>query len=110
MGRPAKCVTVQEGKDLQKNYRDTKGTLDSYEVVYSLDELQEFLDYVRELSSEQNIAKPGIRIYYAAYDLPQPNKGTVLLSATEGTAMNAPNNYSIDPMNRGMGGWPPNQY
>ncbi len=38
------------------------------------------------------------------------NKATVFLNATESDDGNSDNNYGIDPLNFGTGGWPPRTY
>jgi len=38
------------------------------------------------------------------------HKATVFLNATDSDDGNSANNYGIDPMNVGTGGWPPKVY
>ena len=40
----------------------------------------------------------------------QQQKATVFLNATESDDGNSANNYGIDPLNLGLGGWPPNAF
>ncbi len=40
----------------------------------------------------------------------QQHKATIFLNATESDDGNSANNYGIDPLNLGDGGWPPNAY
>jgi hypothetical protein len=118
MAKPPKCITVAEAKQLQDNWKSTRavdienamGTQDTREFFYTVDELQAYLDYVKEQSAAQSIPKPGIRIYFAAYDNDSSDKATVFLAPTKGPTMSSENNYTIDPFNRGNGGWPPNNY
>lgn len=127
MSRPTKCITVDEAKSLQDNWRKTRGEdisrgrgfKDTCEFWYSIDELQEYLDYVREKSREQGIDKPGVRIYLGAYKGSGAKKGysTVFLAPTlEETTMNdaedvkQTNNYEIEPLNDSAGGVPPIPY
>ena len=118
MGKPAKCISVTEAQELQNNWKSTRavdiensmGAEDTREFFYTVDELQEYLDYVKAQSTEQSISKPGIRIYFAAYDNDNSDKATVFLAPTNGPTSSSANNYTIDPFNRGNGGWPPNNY
>jgi len=126
MANPIKCITVEKARELQNVWKNSRGKeieraqkyVDTREFLYSLDELQEYLDFVREKSTEQGVSNPGIRIYFAAY----PNVGsqksysTVFLSPTYsvGTEENleetVENNYTIDPLNHSSGGVPPQEY
>jgi len=118
MIKPSKCITVQEAKDLQDNWvnsrgvsiQNTRGEEDSREVVYSVEELEEFLAYVKSESSKKGINNPGVRIYFAAYNDAKSTRATVFLSATDSGDANSNNEYDISPFNRGGGGWPPNIY
>lgn len=118
MAKPAKCISVDKARQLQNNWvttravdiQNARGSEDTRMDIWSLEELQEFLDYVKEKSADQGIAKPGIRIYFAAYDNPDNDNATVFFTATDGTGPTAPNNYNIEPMNLGGGGWPPHNY
>lgn len=126
MEKPAKCTTVEEARKQQKEWVDTRGKeierggkfKDTRDFWYSLDELQEYLDYVREKSKEQGVEKPGIRFYLGAYPKSR-NKGysTIFLSATrekdpavESEEEENPNNYEIEPYNTIGTGWPPTIY
>ncbi len=118
MGRPKNCITVTEAKALQKNWNDTRaieieraqGSKDVCSVTFNIDQLQEYIDYVKSESADKGIDQPGIRVYFAAYDDKESNKATVFLNATESDDANSDNNYNIDPWNRHQGGWPPNAY
>ena len=93
MKRPAKCITIDKAKTLQKKWRDTRGKLfeeneeyqDACEVWYSLDDLQEYLNYVRDLSAEQGVEHPGISIWFGAEDKQGKKDGlsTIFLLATK---------------------------
>lgn len=128
MSRPAKCINVDEAKGLQDNWRNTRGrdisrgrggVDDTFDFWYSLEELQEYLDYVREKSKEQGVNKPGVRIYLGAYNGQGGKKdnSTVFLAPTmEEVSSDAIgdetqiNNYRIDPYNDSAGGVPPIPY
>lgn len=117
MARPQKCITEQEARTLYTNWQTTRGASlatqgepDHSDFTWSLDELQEFLDYVREESEKQGVKNPGVRAYFAAYDNQDSKKATVFLAPTKGGKGDSENNYSVDPFNFGQGGWPPNIY
>lgn len=118
MGRPKNCITVTAAKTLQNNWNTTRavdiekamGTKDVCAVTFNIDQLQEFITYVKTESAKQGIDNPGIRVYFAAYNDKESNKATVFLNATKSDDGNSANNYGIDPMNVGTGGWPPNAY
>lgn len=105
------------GKEIARG----QGYEDTREFWYSLDELQEYLDYVREKSKEQGIKKPGIRFYLGVYTKTKGKNGysTIFLSPTkeksgdsddETTEDGDENNYEIEPLNDSQGGWPPTSY
>ncbi len=118
MGRPKNCITVAEAKVLQKNWNDTRavdieramGSKDVCAVTFNIDQLQQFIDYVKTESTKQKIDNPGIRVYFAAYNDKESNKATVFLNATESDDGNSANNYGIDPLNLGNDKWPPKAY
>lgn len=128
MERPSKCITVTKAKELQKVWEETRGReiaqargyQDTREFWYSIDELQEYLDYVREKSAEQKVENPGIRIYFGAYPEQGKDKSysTIFLSPTKGGEKIVEsseggideNNYEIDPLNTSTGGYPPRKY
>ncbi|HBL78667.1 MAG: hypothetical protein CL527_00100 [Aequorivita sp.] len=118
MSKPSKCITVDKARELQDNWVATRavdieramGSNDTREFLFSLEELQEFLDYVRAESKKQEITNPGVRIYFGAYDNDTTDKATCFLAPTVGINSGAPNNYKIDPFNTVIGGWPPHSY
>lgn len=127
MSRPSKCISVDEAKGLQQNWKSTRGREisrgqgyeDTCEFWYSLEELQEYLDYVREKSSEQGLNNPGVRIYLGAYKGQGAKKSysTVFLAPTmeeisgnDNQDEKQFNNYQIDPLNDSAGGVPPITY
>ena len=118
MGRPKNCISVTKAKKMQKNWNGTRalgiervlGARDINAVTFNIDQLQEFIDYVKSKSASQRIAKPGIRVYFAAYNNAVSDKATVFLNATKSDDGNSANNYGIDPLNFGTNGWPPEAY
>lgn len=130
MQRPKKCISVEEAREYQNNWKKTRGREirqgqgyeDTREFWYSLDELQEYLDYVREKSSMQDIKNPGIRIYLSAYPktadkksyttlfLAPTKKNTEIYHEESEDSEEQENNYEIEPLNIITGGWPPKDY
>ena len=99
---PGKAIT-------NSNYKD------AYETWFSVDELMEYLQYVKD-----NIPNnPGVRVYFGKYDEdagPGKEKGltTVFFAPTKGGSHDNPeeieNEKELDPFNIGHGGWPPSNY
>ena len=117
MTKPSKCISVVDARKLQDNWVETRGAeiskaqgTDQREFIYSVDELQEFLDYVKDESNKQGIKSPGIRIYFGAYDNSESKLATVFLAPTKGGKIDSENNYNIDAFNFAGGGWPPRNY
>jgi hypothetical protein len=117
MAKPQKCITVQAAKDMYNNWQNSRGSSiesDGYQDVcdftFSLAEMQEFLDYVKDESEKADINNPGIRIYFAAYGTDSQSGATVFLAPTTGADADSDNNYDLDPFNTVGGGWPPNNY
>lgn len=116
--KPEKCISVDSAKELQQNWMSTRaidiekslGTQDAREFLFSLSELQQFLEYVKSASTSQGIDNPGIRVYLGVYDSDKNDKATVFLAPTKGVQSGAANNYHIDPLNKGISGHPPNNY
>ena len=126
MDKPLKCIPVEKARELQELWKTSRGKEieraqkyeDTREFWYILEELQEYLNYVKEKSEEEGIANPGIRIYFGAYPGGSSKKSysTVFLAPTkplksiEDPDDTQENNYSIDPLNHGQGGVPPVNY
>ena len=115
MSKPLKCITVEEARQLQNNWVETRdlyieeglGSTDTREFLFSVEELQEFLDYVKAGTEKYT---PGIRIYFAAYNSNGSEKATVFLAPTLGVIAGSENNYDLESLNRGVQGWPPKNY
>ncbi len=125
MAKPAKCISIEDARKQQQEWMKTRGKAiesgkfkDVRDFWYSLDELQEYLDYVREKSKEQGVEKPGMRFFLGAYS-PGRNDGnaTMFLAPTrekdpskDTEEIEDPNNYEIEPYNTIGMGWPPSDY
>lgn len=115
MPKPTNCITVAQARQLQDNWIATRavdiersmGSEDTREFLFSVSELEQFLDYVKAGSASMN---PGIRIYFGAYDNPATDKATVFLAPTLGTSSGVANDYSLEPLNKSIGGNPPKVY
>lgn len=126
MAKPLKCIPIEEARKLQEIWKSSRGKeieraqkyVDTREFWYSLAELEEYLNYVKQKSAEEGVSNPGIRIYFGAYPEAGSKKSysTVFLAPTkpldsmENTEDTQENNYSIDPLNHGQGGVPPVDY
>jgi len=118
MAKPEKCISVTEARQLHDNWVNTRageiqrlqGFNDTRDFTFSLSDLEEYVQYVKEESVKQGVSNPGIRIYFAAYDSIKSDRATVFLAPTLGVEEDADNNYEIDPLNTITGGWPPNNY
>ncbi len=126
---PEKCISVEEARELQDTWCCTRtpeidkciGFQDTREFWWSVEELEEYLKYVKKQSRKQGIDNPGIRLYFGAYpkEKCKMEKGysTVFLSPTGAPPGgmgkgfdNAPNNYKIAAYNGAGAGDPPNSY
>ncbi|PKA84426.1 hypothetical protein ATE92_2615 [Ulvibacter sp. MAR_2010_11] len=110
--KPQNCISESEARTMYNNWTSRAmsrsggmGLGDARDVIFSIEELEEYIKYVKD--NHTGLAKPGIRIYFAANG-PQPDASTVFLTPTLGVNTNSPNNYAIDSYNRGGTGWPPN--
>lgn len=126
MAKPLKCIPIEDARKLQEIWKSSRGKeieraqkyVDTREFWYSLAELEEYLNYVKQKSAEEGVSNPGIRIYFGAYPEAGSKKSysTVFLAPTkpldsmENTEDTQENNYSIDPLNHGQGGVPPVDY
>ncbi len=129
MGKPKKCISVEEARELQKVWCDTRtpeidkclGFEDAREFWWSVEDLMEYLKYVKKKSRKMGINDPGIRMYFGAYPETKckMHKGyATLFLAPTGSPVgglgkdgdSALNNYEIEPMNFGQTGRPPSNY
>lgn len=126
MGERIKPVRA---KELNENWRGKNGNgpgpavqaagfKDSYETWFSMEELEKYLQYVKDnIPASEN---PGIRIYFGNYGVTgdQKNKlSTAFLaptrqveSQTDGGTTTNENVYTLDAYNDGSQPWPPDPY
>lgn len=119
MAAPDKCISEQQARQLHDNWVNTRepvitqmrnGVQDTREVMWSLAELEEYLDYVKSESKKAGYNDPGIRVYFGAHNDVGNDRATVFFAPTKTSQEGADNNYDIEAFNFGTGGWPPRQY
>lgn len=136
MSKPSDCISVKQAKALQATWMAAHEIGESGSegednqvccVTFNIDQLQEYLNYVKEQSQEQGIVAPGIRVYFGAYDVGASDddgastnlvddddnsnpRTTVFFCASENDGADSGTNYGIDPLNNGNSGWPPNAF
>lgn len=128
--KPEKCITVEQGRRLVKEWCDTRtpeidkclGFVDAREFEWTVEELMEYLRYVKRESKKQGIIDPGVRVYLGAYpkEKCKSHRGysTVFLAPTGHPARSLGKdmlrldtiNYKIAPYNHGNSGEPPKNY
>ncbi|GAA3511993.1 hypothetical protein GCM10022393_27140 [Aquimarina addita] len=127
--KPKKCISKKEAKELHDNWCNQReghlkkrlGFEDTREFWWSVEELEEYLAYVKSESNKQGIDHPGIRIYMGAYSKAKCKMkrgySTLFMVPTGAPAKSLgkenaeqPNNYDIDAYNRGGSGRPPHIY
>ena len=136
MSKPSDCISVKDARALQATWMAAHeiGESDSEGednqvccVTFNIDQLQEYINYVKEQSQEQGIVAPGVRVYFGAYDVGGSDddgastdlgsddddsypRTTVFFCASENDGADSATNYDIEPLNKGVSGWPPNAY
>ncbi|MEL6810922.1 MAG: hypothetical protein AAFP76_06265 [Bacteroidota bacterium] len=132
---PTQSITFEEVRELQNEFVETRAPLleaglgfeDTRDFWFSLDTLKNYIKYVEQEAKRQGYDNLGIRVYFAAYDEPQGNQefpySTVVLVPT--TTIDGfsglqkgffpvqetiENLDSINALNYGGGGIPPNDY
>jgi len=109
---PKKCISVEEARELQNTWCDTRtpeidkclGFEDTREFWWSVEELQEYLKYVKKRSRKMGIKDPGIRMYFGAYP-----KGKCAMHKGYATAFLAPTGAPVGGLGKG-GDSAPNNY
>lgn len=115
MQKTSAYITEAEARELQQNWIKTRaadikigrGKEDVREFLFSVEELQNYLNYIKEKSTSNN---PGVRIYLAAYSDKANSEATIFLAPTKGVLPDSENDYDIQPINKAVNGWPPRNY
>lgn len=118
MSEPPNCITEEEARELQNNWVATRaaaiaeaiGEEDGREVLFDLEELLQYLQYVKEKSEQQELPNPGVRVYFGAYNTEENKRATVFIAPTVDITSGCNNNYAIQPLNKKDSGWPPKSY
>ncbi|MFT3794689.1 hypothetical protein [Flavobacterium sp.] len=79
--KPEKAINVETARELSANYNKTRAELhksvlgkdDSNAVWYSLAELEEYINYIKEEGAKKGYAVEGIRFYMGVYPDTAPN-------------------------------------
>jgi len=116
MAKPKNCIPVGEARQLQNNWDGTQGADIARaqgaeavrSVTFSIDDLQDYINYVKEETNAQ-----GIRVWFGSYGndgTKNANKATVFFAPCATKEGDSKNNYEAEPMNFGQSGWPPFVY
>lgn len=134
--KPKKCISVKEAKELQKNYVDKiektlkkeLGCEECREFWWSLEEIEEYIDYVKSEAKDKGYNNLGLRFYLGHYGKKtkehddqmtmfiaptgSKEKLTPIKGKTVGAALakTDENIMDIDAYNRGTAGQPPKEY
>ena len=131
---PTQSISPREANVLEEEYEATRGRIinDSLNIIdrrdfwFSLDTLKQYIEYVEQEAKKQGKKNLGIRVYFAAYpkegNYPDPGFATVFMVPTaaasdsgikKGLMPIPPQNQNLDSINAlnyGTGGIPPNDY
>lgn len=131
---PQQSITAEEANILEEEFKETRarilndtlGFVDTRDFWFSLDSLKRYIEYVEQEGKRMGKQNLGIRIYFAAYppesNYPDPGFSTVFLAPTGQDPNNGlqkgffpvehhnQNLDSINALNFGHGGQPPNDY
>jgi hypothetical protein len=131
---PQQSITSEKANTLEEEYKNTRAGIindslnitDTRDFWFKLETLKEYIEYVEQEAEEMGKENLGIRIYLGAYpdnnDYPDPGFTTVFLVPTSQVDVTGlqkgffpiePVNQNIDSINAlnyGTGGIPPNDY
>lgn len=131
MKKPTNLITKEEATELSKRFAKKNklisrsiGKPGNCSTWYSLEELEEYIAYIKAESTAKGYNIDGIRFYMGSYSKSNSSKEkqkqtTIFLAPTgdkvaqeKTIAMAAPTSSpdieEIEPFNRGNDGWPPN--
>lgn len=123
--KPAGLITIQQADSLEEAYKANQhkainaflsqngvDVKDNREVWFSLEELENYLEYVKQESSKQDLEDLGIRVYFGAkMNENKEMKSTIFFfpthqSATRAAAARNLNSNGIQGLNYGSSGDP----
>jgi len=125
---PTQLITLEKARELNKNYNDTRAGLhqqklgkeDANAVWYSLQELENYIAYIKRQGIEKGFDVDGIRLYMGVYPATEEASKagyTTIFLAPTGLAKNvqkqatntggSPDILAINAMNFGSMGNPP---
>lgn len=135
--KPKKCITVEEAKELEKNYVDTiektleksLGCQECREFWWSIEEIEEYIKYVKKKARKKGYKNLGLRFYLGKYGKDQhEHEHTTMFIAPTGihakeallplkgetvgakAAATDNNIYEMKSLNGAYGGVPPRKY
>jgi len=91
---PKQLISLEKARELNENYNETRARLhqekmgkeDANAVWYSLEELENYIAYIKKLGTEKGYVVDGIRLYMGVYsDAEEHSKAgysTIFLSPT----------------------------
>ena len=132
---PEQSISPREANVLEEEYVETRGKIinDTLDIIdrrdfwFSLDSLKQYIAYVEQEAKKRGKKNLGLRVYFAAYpkegNYSDPGFSTVFMAPTSRAErsgavkglfpMPPPPNQNIDSINAlnyGTGGIPPNDY
>ncbi len=118
MAKPTDCIPVTDAETFQKNWNDNQakdikaktGADDVIAVTFNLQQLSDYIEYIKTESKKYEINNPGIRVYFGAKSSADGGKATVFFCPSKDDTSLSDNIYDIDPLNKGNGGYPPSAY
>lgn len=124
---PENTIKPEEARALQRNYiatraqilKDTFNYEDVRDVTFTLKEVKQYIQFIEQELGPEKAAETGLRVYFGAYP-PTPGfefgQSTVFIAPVlpepkqQGAFFMLMQNNEIPPLNKGIGGHPPNNY
>lgn len=127
VAKPGNTITPKAARALQNNFvrtragvlNDTLGYTDVRDITFSLNEIEQYIDYIKQETSDTDPSNIDLRIYFGAtHPTPDRRSGlsTVFIAPVvkgakqEGAMFFSLMQDGLDPLNRGTGGEPPHNY
>lgn len=136
--KPKKCISVKEARELETNYvekiektlKKELGCEECREFWWPIEEIEEYIDYVKSQAKEKGYKNLGLRFYLGKYGKKKSKEDeqtTMFIAPTgvltdkkltpiKGKTVGAKstdmdnNIYDIEAYNRGTAGQPPKKY